>query len=247
MRILFVAIIAMILISSCTTTQPLFQTENFVSPTDSTFQQFINIAEPIIRPGDKITISIWGHENLSIGSVNSSFSSNVGTGKWLVLNEEGEANLPKIGRRKLSGLTINEANYSLQKEYGRILKDPIINIKVLNHFVTILGEVNSPGKYTIDNEQISLIQLIGLSSGFSPYAKNDQIEVIRNVNGEAIKLQVSFRELTGLNQKNILLQPDDIVYVAPEKSKVSDDNLQKASIIAGILTGAAVIVSVLLR
>ncbi len=247
MKNLIPAMLAMIFLSSCTTTHSLFQSENFVLPTDSTFQAFFRPVEPLIKSGDKITISIWGHENLSIGSVNGSFNSNEATGKWLVLNEEGEANLPKLGRVKLAGLTINEANYHLQNEYSRILKDPIINIKVLNHFVTILGEVNDPGKYMIDNENLTLIELIGLSDGLSPYAKNDEVQVIRQINGQTIKLQINLRELVGLVQKNITLQPDDIVYVAPEKTKGSDVNLQKASIVASILTGMAVIVSVLVK
>ncbi len=247
MKILLIPIMAMVFLSSCTTTHPLFQTENFVKTTDSTFQYFFQPIEPVIKAGDKITLSIWGHEHLSIGSVNSSFSSNEATGKWLVLNERGEANLPKLGRIKLAGLSINEANYYLQEQYNRILKDPIINIKVLNHFVTVLGEVNEPGKYNIDNEQLNLIQLIGLAKGMSPYAKNDQIEIIRLVNGQAVKLQISLREMVDLTNKNIVLLPDDIVYVAPEKIKSSDRNLQKASIVAGILTGGAVIVSVLAK
>jgi len=239
--------LAMIFLSSCTTSHPLFQSENFVKTTDSNFQQFFQPREPLIESGDKITLSIWGHEELSIGSVNSNFSSNEATGKWIVLNEQGETNLPRLGKVKLAGLSINEANYYLQEQYNRILKDPIINIKVLNHFVTILGEVNAPGKYLINNEQLNLIHLIGLASGMSPYAKNDQIEVIRSINGQTVKLQISLRELVGLADKNIILQPDDIVYVAPEKTKGSDRNLQKASVVAGILTGAAVIYSVLIK
>ncbi len=247
MKNLFILIVVVMFLASCTSTKPLFQTENFISPTDSTFQQFFRTVEPVIKPGDKITSSIWGHENLSIGSVNGSFSSNESTGKWLILSEEGEANLPKLGRVKLAGLSINEANYYLQQQYSRILKDPIINIKVLSHFVTVLGEVNEPGKYPIENEQLTLIELIGLSKGLSPYAKNDQVEVIRMKNGQAIKLRISLRELVGFAQKNIILQPDDIVYIAPEKVKESDRNLQKASIVTGIFTGVAVIISVLLK
>lgn len=242
---LIVLFLYMVTLSACTTTQPLFQTEEVLSPSDSLALTFFSSKEPLIQAGDKITLSIWGHEELSIGSVNGNFSSNEATGKWLILNKEGEANLPKLGRVKLAGLSVNEANYYLQQEYSKILKEPIINVKVLNHFVTILGEVNNPGEYNLDNEQLDVIQLIARSNGLTAYAKNDEISVIRQINNESIKLQISLRELAGLQYKNIVLQPNDIVYVAPEKIKDSDKNLQKASIAAGILTGAAVIVSVL--
>lgn len=233
-------------ITSCSTTNPLFQTDKSLN-TDASVAAFTNVAEPVLKTGDKITMSIWGHEELSIGSVNSSFSSNQATGKWLTVNKEGEVNLPQLGIVKVSGLTTNEVSYYLQDQYSKTLKDPIINVKVLNHTVTVLGEVNEPGIYNIDNEKLTLIQLIGLSKGLSPYAKNDQIEVIRTVNDKTEKLNVNLRDLTGLAEKNIFLQPDDIVYVAPEKTKVSDTNLQKASVVASILTGLAVIYSVVIK
>ncbi len=233
--------------TSCSRTNPLFQTDNQLKISDPSFASFSNVAEPVLKPGDKITLSIWGHEELSIGSVNSSFSSNKATGKWLTVNKEGEVNLPQLGTVKVSGLTTNEVSYTLQEKYGKTLKDPIINVKVLNHTVTVLGEVNEPGIYNIDNEKMTLIQLIGLSKGLSPYAKNDQIEVIRTVNNKTQKLNVNLRDLTGLSEKNIFLQPDDIIYVAPESTKVSDTNLQKASIVASILTGLAVIYSVIIK
>ncbi len=230
-------------ITSCSTTNPLFQTTD----SSASVASFANVAEPVLKNGDKITMSIWGHEELSIGSVNSSFSSNQATGKWLTINKQGEVNLPKLGVVKIAGLTTNEVSYFLQEQYGKTLKDPIINVKVLNHTVTILGEVNEPGIYHIDNEKLSLIQLIGLSKGLSPYAKNDQIEVIRTIDDKTQKLSVNLRDLNGFSEKNIFLQPDDIVYVAPEKTKTSDTNLQKASIVASILTGVAVIYSVFIN
>lgn len=246
MRILITLLTLGLLLSSCSRTNPLFQT-NSLENSDASFASFANTAEPVLKPGDKITMSIWGHDELSIGSVNTSFSSNKATGKWLTINEAGEVNLPKLGVVKVSGLTTNEVSYHLQNKYSKSLKDPIINVKVLNHTVTVLGEVNEPGIYHIDNEKLTLIELLGMSKGLSPYAKNDQIEVIRTINGSKQKLNVNLRDLTGLADKNIFLQPDDIVYVAPEKTKVSDNNLQKASIVASILTGVAVIYSVFLK
>lgn len=247
MRNLFFALGLLLMGTSCSTSYPLFSEEKYLTPMDDAYPNFIREVEPVIRPGDKITVSIWGHENLSIGSVNSSFSSNEATGKWLVVNPAGETNLPQLGRLKLAGLTVTEATYLLEQKYGESLKDPVINLRVLSHFVTILGEVNAPGKYPLDNEQVTLVELIGLSQGLSPYAKNDQIEVIRSIDGQVQKLRVNLRELVGLQEKNILIQPGDIVYVAPEQLKVAENNLRKAGLVASILTGAAVIYSVIFK
>ena len=210
-------------------------------------QQYFRPKEPVIQPGDKVTLSIWGHEDLSIGSLNSSFSSNEATGKWIVVDNDGEVNLPQLGRVKIAGYDIKEVNYLLEEKYNKLIKDPIINVKVLNHYVTVLGEVNRPGKIQLDNEQVSLVQIIGEAQGLSPYAKGEQVKVIRTVQGKPVELVVDLTDLVAFSEYNVMLQPDDVVYIGPNKKKGSDEKLRRATTVTGILTGIAVVTSIFLK
>jgi len=245
-RILSFLVLACI-ISSCHTSDPLFSKVINPALNDSLALELMKAAEPVLEAGNKITMSIWNHNDLSIGSVNSVYTSNKATGKWLQLDDEGKVNLPKIGRTKLSGLTVKEANYFLEQSYSDILKDPIINIRVLNHFVTVLGEVNKPGRYSLDNEAISLVEILGEAKGLTAYSKNEEIELIRIVNGQSIKWRANLTDLASLPSKNILLHPDDIIHVGATKAKANDRNLGKASLITSIVTGLAVIFSVFVK
>lgn len=233
--------------ASCQTSKPLFNSIPDLRLNDSLALLMLTPAEPILKIGDKITMSIWNHNDLSIGSVNSVYTSNESTGKWLILDDEGKANLPKIGRTKLTGLTVKEANYLLEQQYSKILKNPIINVRVLNQFVTVLGEVNNPGRYSLDNEMVSLVEILGEAKGLTAYSKNEAIELVRIINGQSVKFSVDLTDLTVLPQKNILLQPDDIIYVGATKAKANDRNLGKATLITSIVTGAAVIISVFVK
>ena len=235
------------LLSSCQTSKPIFSTVVNPVVNDSLALQFNKIVEPVLKTGDKITMSIWNHNDLSIGSVNSVYTSNASTGKWLQLDDEGKVNLPKIGRTKISGLTVKESNYFLEQAYSGILKDPIINIRVLNHFVTVLGEVNNPGRYSLDNETISLVEILGEAKGLTGYSKNEAVELVRIINGQSVKWSVDLTDLSALPSKNIILQPDDIIHVGATKAKANDRNLGKASLITSIVTGLAVIFSVFLK
>ena len=241
---IFSCILIFAFLSSCHTSKPLFSSVNNQELNDSLTYQILTSVEPILKKGDKITISIWNHNDLSIGTVNSVYTSNEGTGKWLILDDEGNVNLPKIGRTKLKGLTVKEANYFLEQQYSSILKEPVINIRVLNHFVTVLGEVNNPGRYSLDNETISLVEILGEAKGLTAYSKNESIELVRIINGQSIKLTVNLTDLASLPSKNIILQPDDIIHVGATKAKSNDRNLGKASLITSIVTGVAVIISV---
>lgn len=245
MRILTLAIVA-VLLQSCSTPKHLFQQDDLTSGT-SNLKDFFNAKAPTLVAGDKLTISIWGHENLSIGSVNSVYNSNEASGKWLVINDEGEINLPKLGRTQIAGYTVKEANYFLEQSYKKELKDPIINIKVLNHYVTVLGEVNTPGKYPLNNESVNIIQMIGQANGLSPYAQNTNIEIVRTINGKPTKLQIDLTDLMSSTYNNVSLLPNDIVYIAPKKTKDWNQKIEKAAPIASIITAVAVLISVIAK
>lgn len=232
-----------LLLFSCETYDPLFQNNTLQSP--PTFEANVP-TEPIIRKGDKITISIWGHDDLSVGSVNSPFSSNEATGRWLIIDKTGEVNLPRVGRVKLDGYNLKEANYFLEKIYERNgIKDPIVNIRILSHYITLLGEAKIPGRYQIDNETITLIELLGKAEGVTKYAKSDEIRIMRKSNNGTIQeAVVDLTSFESISQNNYVLQPDDVVYIPPSKMKKFDSTLEKLTPIAGVLTSVAVIFSV---
>lgn len=248
MKNLFLLICTALILSSCGTTTRLFEKPvNGFEENDALLKQYFSLEDPKLQAGDKITISVWGHEALSVGSINSVFNSNEASGRWILLNDEGEVHLPKVGRVKLAGLTSKEANYLLEQKYTQYLKQPIINVRVLNHYVTVLGEVNSPGRYSLQNETITLIQIIGASGGLSEFAESQSIELIRNINGKPIKKTVDLTSFDSLEGLNFALQPDDIVHIPAKESKSFNKRLEKAAPVISIISGIAVLISVLAK
>jgi len=245
-RLIFAAIVFSLL-SACSSQQTLFSTEINEVDNYKILQTHFHQQDPILKPGDKITLSIWGHEDLSIGSVNSKFSSNKETGKWIAIDHLGEVNLPKLGRIKIAGYNLKEVNYLLEEQYSTYLKDPIVNVRTVNHYVTVIGEVNSPGKYALDNEKVNLVQILGQAKGLGDYSNNKRIKVIREVNGQAIELLVDMTDIIATTEYNITLQSKDIVYVEPSKEKAEDSFLKKVTPVASLITGGAVLLSVLLK
>ncbi len=203
----------------------------------------MNPEEPKLSPGDKITVSIWGHDQISIGSINSPYVSHESTGRWVMLDKQGEVNLPKIGRVNLKDYNVKEAAYFLEELYAKHIQNPVINVRIINHFVTVLGEVNKPGKYQLDNEALSLVELLGQTEGYTKYAKLDNIQLIREVNGQMVKFPIDFSTLNALNTHNASLKPGDIVYVPPTKKKASDITMNRVIPVASIITGAALVIS----
>jgi polysaccharide export outer membrane protein len=105
--------------------------------------------------------------------------------------------------------------------------------------------VISPGRYQIDNETITLIELLGKAEGITKYAKADEIRVIRkNKQGIMEEVRVDLTNINSLAQNNIILKPDDVIYIPPSKVKRFDTTLEKITPIAGVLTSLAIIFSV---
>jgi polysaccharide export outer membrane protein len=233
--------------ASCGPPQQLFQSTSPATENRNVLKQYFQPKEAIIKPGDKLSLSIWGHEELSVGSANSVYNSDEVTGKWLVVDYDGEVNLPQIGRVKVAGYDLKEVNYHLEEKYRSLLKDPVINVRVVNQFVTVLGEVNKPGRYPLENEQMTLVEILGSAAGLTPYAKGHEVKVIRQVPARTAELVVDLTDLATFSEFNVQLQPDDIVYIGPNEKKNADEKLRRGATIGGIITGIALALSLFLR
>lgn len=232
------------MVTSCAT-QNLFQSDkhsNFISDSIPSSR-----VEHILKQDDKITISIWNHDDLSVGSLFGVYNSNEVYGKWIIIDQNGEVDLPQIGKVKLDGLTIKNAEDSLRARYAKLIVDPVIVLKVVNMEITVLGEVFKPGTYTIDKDFNTVIELLGKAGGLDFYANKKQIHVIRGEGPTAKKFVLNLTSMEEYKQNNLVLESGDVIFVPMRKGKMID---KKAPIIipfASALTATLVLISFLTR
>ncbi|MFK7980869.1 MAG: hypothetical protein AB8G86_12865, partial [Saprospiraceae bacterium] len=91
------------------------------------------------------------------------------------------------------------------------------------------------------------VQILGQAKGLGDYSNNKRIKVIREVNGQPVELLIDMTDIISTTEYNITLQSKDIVYVEPNAAKAEDNFLKKATPIASLITGGAVLISVLLK
>jgi polysaccharide export outer membrane protein len=228
--------IALLLFSSCNK-NVLYKHNTSVSNNSSANATAGDNRNPTLKPDDKITISVWEHEELSVGSVHTIYNVSEEVGKWLLIDANGEVQLPMIGKIKLGGLTVSEAVDNLRKEYGKTIQKPIVNIKVLNNQITILGEVQKPGLYIFSTDNIKLTDVVGRASGFTDYAKTRSIKIIRSKESFTI-------DLTNIAFNETKVIPGDVIYIPPAGSKKFDRLTSKLIPIASLLTAIALVYSV---
>ena len=117
----------------------------------------------------------------------------------------------------------------------------------MNYKVTVLGEVNRPGTYTISDEKISLLEALGLAGDMTIYGKRDNILVFRNINGENHFERIDMTSAQIFNSPFFYLQQNDIVYVQPNRAKAGTANYnQYLPMGLSVLSLIATIVSIAL-
>ncbi len=197
-----------------------------------------NKKDYLLQTDDKISVSIWKHNDLSVGSIFSDYSSNEVYGKWLLINSDGHITLPQVGEVALAGLSIQEAEIKLIDLYKQDIVDPIVVLKVLNRKVTVLGEVKDAGNILLEKENYTFTEVIGKAGGFKDFADTRQIKLIRN--GITYELNLTTIDAQLLNTLPILT--GDFIYIPAQTSK---SILQKSPVIIPITSAITTLVLVL--
>ena len=136
-----------------------------------------------------------------------------------LIDRGGEIEFPVVGKVKLSGLNRSEASDLIKNKLKDYVKDPIVNIQILNFKITILGDVNKPGIYTIPYERITLVDAIGLAGDLSLTGLRKNILVIRDIDGRKTETRVDLTSKEVFNSPVFYLQQNDVIYVEQNRAK----------------------------
>jgi polysaccharide export outer membrane protein len=229
-------------LSSCKTTNLFVDKEagNTVADLDSIFLPEGNY-EYHIRKDDKITISIWGQDDLSVGSTYGIYNSNEVYGKWLMVDAEGNIAIPKIGTVHVEKMTIIQLKDTIEERFAEWIKNPVVDIKILNREITVLGEVRDPQVIPVDKEKNTLMEMISRCKGFETYANVKSIKVMRQVGEDVHVANIDLTENGDYLKKNINLYPGDVVVIPSKKNKEFDRRVSIIIPFATAITAAAIL------
>ena len=198
---------------------------------ESVFESFSKNYNPIFHADDLLAIIVTSHDNESTTpfnlNINQISTNNAGytTGSPIpngyLINKDGEIDFPIIGKIKLIGLNRMEAVELIKSKLSDYVKDPIVNIRILNYKITVIGEVNKPGTFTIPNERITIIEALGLAGDLTITGKRNNILVIRDNNGEKINYRIDLTKSDILKSPVYYLNQNDVVYIEPNRSKIN--------------------------
>jgi polysaccharide export outer membrane protein len=164
-----------------------------------------------------------------------------------VVDNEGMIDFPVLGPIKVSGLTRWELSELIKKKLidGGLLTDAVVTVEFMNFKVSVIGEVNSPGTYTIQGDKVTILQAISLARDLTIFGLRENVSVIRERDGERVIYEVNLCDVSMFNSPAYYLQQNDVVYVQPSEIKArqsttDDKSLRMTSI---LVSGGSLLVS----
>lgn len=186
-----------------------------------------------IKPGDLIQVKNLQNKNLI---VNESLTkekevSNNNKEQTYLVEQDSTIGLPILGRIKIAGLTRWEAANQVELRYRKELKDPIIELKIINLKVTLLGEVKNQGIYNLSKDHTRLIEILGEAGGLTDKASSKNVKIIRGGMQDPQVIDLDLTDISTLSDTRTLLENNDIIYIAQNKRAIRSDKLQSMSAI----------------
>ena len=225
---LFLIILISVIMSSC------FTSKNTSFLKDLTVDTIIrNIivdhSETKICKSDLLSInvsSLNGEMDLGINNSSKSISGN-GVSDFAVngflINDKGEINIHYLGFVYVEGLTLKELTKKLERDLIPYLREPIVSIHFLNKKVTVIGQVATPRLMSINNDPISVFDVIASCGNLKDDADTKDVIIIRDSGSSKIVKHVNLQNHTFLSSPWFYVKSNDVVYFKKDTNKFDKD------------------------
>jgi len=198
---------------------------------------------------DMFNLPIMTHrvgQAINSGNYNQQVSS-------YTVDSNGNIDFPLLGELHVAGLRHEKIASYIKNELVRksLVRDAVVIVEFMNMGVSVLGEVNRPGRFSIDRDHLTLLDAISMAGDLTIYGKRENVLVVRRENGAETYHRVNLCESKSLHTSPVYyLRQNDIVYVEPNdvrarQSTLNGNNVRTASFwmsLASLLTTLGVLI-----
>ena len=208
-----------------------------------------------IMPKDILTVTIntvnpeaSAPFNLIVRPTLANATSNIPTSggalQTYLVDNEGCIDFPVVGKLQVGGLTKSMCEKLIHdkiKRYMNAEENPIVTVRMSNYKISVIGEVNRPGMFTVDNEKINIFEALAKAGDLSIYGVRDRVKLIReNAKGRKEIYTINLNDANIVNSPYYYLQQNDVVYVEPNQVKARNSAIGTSTTIWISVTGALV-------
>ena len=239
--------------SSCTAKKDVLYLKNNPASGSVNFKW----SEIYIQPNDIISVKVTTEipEMALPYNITSPLENNIqGTQMQLhgyLVTNDGTINIPVLGVQKVTGLSLEKAEKQIQEALVSkgFLKNPVVVCRLLNAKFTVLGEVNSPGTFTYYENNLTLLQALGLAGDLTINGIRKKVTIIRTENGVQTYGSIDLTKSDWFTSPYYFVKPNDIIIIDPNTAKVKSagligNPLNLISILSTLLSSVIIIKSI---
>ena len=155
--------------------------------------------------------------------------------------------LPYLGSVKVEGLSTNQARLLVESKLdeGKYLARPIVNLRLVNFKISVLGDVGRPGVYPVQSERITVIEALGLAGDLNITAKRNDVLLVRENQGKRQQIRLDLQSKELFTSPYYYLQNNDVLVVTPSPAKYAsvDASYRNVSLIISALSVIALLIT----
>jgi polysaccharide export outer membrane protein len=180
-----------------------------------------------LKVDDILSVNISDLDNETVALFYSKEKTNSSLENGYLISLDGNISIPVLGMVKVVDLTITEAEQVVTNKLKEYLKNPVVQIRLLNFKITVLGDVTNAGSFNISSQRISILDAIGMAGDLSITGLRKNILVIRENNGKTEEFRLDLTSKSMRNSPAFYLEQNDVVYVEPNISAKFDATIFK--------------------
>ena len=162
-----------------------------------------------------------------------------------LVDGEGMIRIPYAGKISVSGKTLDEITSDVDRALKDYIADASITVKMINNYVSLIGEVKKPGRYPIYKDRMNIFQALALGGDLTDFSNRQKIQIIRQtVKGIVVK-EYSLNDRTILTSEFFYVMPNDVIYAKPMRGKFFQLNSFPYAVLLSTVTTFVLLFNVL--
>ena len=154
---------------------------------------------------------------------------------------DGFIEIPYVGKLSVGGKTLSEIKVQLDSVFKNYVSDAAITVRLVNNYISLIGEVRSPGRYMLTKDRITIFDALAMAGDMSDYSNRQKVQIIRpSPYGPVIK-EFSLGDRSILSSEYYYLMPNDIIYAIPGQGRSFQVNSPVWTVLLGTITSAMAI------
>jgi len=137
---------------------------------------------------------------------------------------EGRIEIPFVGKVDVGGKTLAEIKESLDSIFKNYVTDAAISIRLVNNYVSVIGEVRTPGRYRLSKDRVTIFEAIAMAGDIKEFGSRHKVQLIRPSPYGPVVKEFSLSDRSILSSEFYYVMPNDIIYSMPINGKAFQVN-----------------------